>query len=102
MSRWRDSTGATQLIVPDDPSHHHPPPGYVSRDPIKNMLQLVAGVIAIASYAAARMLALGVLIVASLEHWAWSPLGLLPPLAWVLTEFGLFSTARWRNGNYHW
>ena len=96
------SKGAAQLTVPDHPSHHHPTPGYVSRDPIKNMPQLVAGIIAIASYAAARMLALGVLIVASLEHFAWSPVGLLPPLAWVLTECGLFSTARWRNGNYRW
>ena len=92
------STGATELTVPDHPSHHHPPPGYVSRDPLKNMLQLAASTTALASHAGARMLALGVLIVASLEHFNWSLTGLLPPLAWVLMEFSLLSAARVWNG----
>ena len=43
--------------------------GYVSREPWNNMVQLATSAVAIGCYSAARMLALGALIVAALERW---------------------------------
>ena len=67
--------------------------GYVSRAPLANMVQLVASTVAISCYSAARMLALGTLVVAALERWEWSTAALLPPLGWVVVECGLLAVA---------
>jgi len=75
--------------------------GYVSRKPWKNMVQLAASAVAIGCYTAARMLALGTLIVAALERWKWSVAALAPPLGWVTAECGLLAVARVRDGSWH-
>ena len=75
--------------------------GYVSRKPWKNMVQLAASAVAIGCYTAARMLALGTLIVAALERWKWSVAALVPPLGWVTAECGLLAVARVRDGSWH-
>ena len=75
--------------------------GYVNRDPLKNMAQLAASAVAISCFTAARMLALGALIVAALERWDGSVVALVPPAGWVAAECGLLAAARMRWGSWH-
>ena len=58
-------------------------------------------VLGVTRYTAARMLALGTLIVAALERWKWSVAALAPPLGWVTVECGLLAVARVRDGSWH-
>ena len=71
--------------------------GYISRMPHKSMIQLLSGIIAIVCHAGARMMSLGLLIVAGLQHGrnVW-----VAPV-WVAMEVGLFAAYRIMDGGWH-
>ena len=72
--------------------------GYVPRDLLPNVVQMLASTFGMASYSASRIFSLGLLFTAALES---SAATLAAPILWVALECLVFAAVRIWDGSYH-